>query len=192
MHSRVRWCSSSALHGAGTAARRRPTSPRCWCAIRWCGISKSRTARGGRSGVRSASSSGRRWSTSRPAWRRAAWFAPRVRRKSRRYLRADARLRRPRFVMFAHMGKLLCVSMLLLAVVAFAQAGGGDTDEAAYTASTLARILGGTARSHNDEAELAGAHNWYSTTATFTGHRRTPSGRFRPLISAWVGSRGQD
>lgn len=67
-----------------------------------------------------------------------------------------------------------------------------DTDEAAYAPSTLAKILGGTARSQNDEAELAALSDWYTTTANFTGRKRPPSGRFRPIISAWVGSRGLD
>ena len=91
------------------------------------------------------------------------------------------------------MGKLLSMAMLLLAAVAvMAQSGAADTDESAYTPSTLAKILGGVARSQNDEAELAGVHEWYTTTATYTGHKRTPSGRYRPIISAWVGSRGED
>lgn len=66
-----------------------------------------------------------------------------------------------------------------------------DTNESAYTPSTLAKILGGAARSQNDEAELGTAGAWYSTTATFTGATRQPSGRFRPLISSWVSSRGE-
>jgi hypothetical protein len=86
----------------------------------------------------------------------------------------------------------MLVCSLLLAGIAGAQSPPGDTDEAAYAGSTLAKILGGAARSQNDEAELAGPMQWYSTTATFTGHKRTPSGRYRPIISAWVGSRGQD
>ena len=82
--------------------------------------------------------------------------------------------------------------LLLAATVVLGQAGASDTDESAYAPSTLAKILGGAARSQNDEAELAGAHEWYTTSATFTGHKRTPSGRFRPIISTWVGSRGED
>lgn len=74
--------------------------------------------------------------------------------------------------------------------VALAQSGASDTDESAYAPSTLAKILGGTARSQNEEAELAPPGQWYTTTATFTGQKRTPSSRFRPLISSWVGSRG--
>lgn len=77
-----------------------------------------------------------------------------------------------------------------LSSVARAQGGPSDTDESAYTPSTLAKILGGTARSQNDEAELAAPGQWYTTTATFTGQKRQPSSRFRPLISSWAGSRG--
>jgi hypothetical protein len=73
-----------------------------------------------------------------------------------------------------------------------AQGGPGDTEESAYAPSTLAKILGGAARSQNDEAELAGSHDWYRTTASFTGRKRTPSGRYRPIIGAWVSSRGED
>ena len=72
-----------------------------------------------------------------------------------------------------------------------AQSGASDTDESAYTPSTLAKIMGGAARSQNEEAELAPPGQWYTTTATFTGQKRQPSSRFRPLISSWVGSRGQ-
>ena len=77
-----------------------------------------------------------------------------------------------------------------LSGVALAQSGPSDTDESAYAPSTLAKILGGTARSQNDEAELAAPGQWYTTTATFTGQKRPPSSRFRPLISSWAGSRG--
>jgi hypothetical protein len=80
--------------------------------------------------------------------------------------------------------------LLLVTGAAFAQAP-ADTDESAYAPSTLARILGGAARSQNDEAELAAPGQWFSTTATFTGHKRTPSGRYRPLASAWASSRGE-
>jgi hypothetical protein len=66
-----------------------------------------------------------------------------------------------------------------------------DTDESAYAPATLAKILGGAARSRNDEAELAGPGQWFSTTATFTGHKRPISGRYRPLIGAWTSSRGE-
>jgi hypothetical protein len=91
------------------------------------------------------------------------------------------------------MGKLLSLAMLLLAAATvMAQSGATDTDESAYAPATLAKIFGGAARSQNDEAELAGAREWYTTTATFTGHKRKPSGRFRPIISAWAGSRGED
>ena len=74
---------------------------------------------------------------------------------------------------------------------ALAQSGPSDTEEAAYTPSTLAKIMGGAARSQNDEAELAPPGLWFTTTATFTGQKRQPSSRFRPLISSWMGSRGQ-
>lgn len=82
--------------------------------------------------------------------------------------------------------------VLLLAGVVHAQSAAEDSDVAAYAPSTLAKILGGTARSQNDEAELAGPHEWFSTGATFTGHKRPPSGRYRPLIGAWLSGRGQD
>ena len=75
--------------------------------------------------------------------------------------------------------------------VAVAQSGASDADESAYTPSTLAKIMGGAARSQNEEAELAPPGLWYSTAATFTGQKRQPSSRFRPLISSWMGSRGQ-
>jgi hypothetical protein len=78
----------------------------------------------------------------------------------------------------------------LLGSMAWAQSHPDDTDETAYAPSTLAKILGGTARSQNEEAELAPPGQWFSTTATFTGQKRRPSSRFRPLISSWVGSRG--
>ncbi len=89
------------------------------------------------------------------------------------------------------MRKLLLLVMFS-AATALAQGGASDSDESAYAPATLAKILGGTARSQNDEAELAGPRDWYTTTASFTGHKRTPSGRFRPIISAWVSSRGED
>jgi hypothetical protein len=78
-----------------------------------------------------------------------------------------------------------------LAIAAAAQTTPEDINEAAYTPSTLAKILGGMARSQNDEAELAPPGAWFSTSATFTGQKRQPSGRHRPLISSWVGSRGE-
>src|SRR5262245_6225374 len=81
---------------------------------------------------------------------------------------------------------------LLMAGAAAAQGAASDTDESAYAPSTLAKILGGAARSQNDEAELAGPGQWFTTTANFTGHKRTPSGRFRPIIGAWASSRGED
>jgi hypothetical protein len=71
------------------------------------------------------------------------------------------------------------------------QSSPDDTNESSYTPSTLAKIMGGAARSQNDEAELGPNGAWFSTTATFTGARRQPSGRFRPLISSWVGNRGE-
>jgi hypothetical protein len=80
---------------------------------------------------------------------------------------------------------------LLVCGVAAAQSGPSDTDESAYAPSTLAKIMGGAARSQNDEAELAPPLQWFTTTASFTGQKRQPSGRFRPLISSWMGSRGQ-
>ena len=66
-----------------------------------------------------------------------------------------------------------------------------DTDESAYAPSTLAKILGGSAVSQNDEAELAAPGQWFYTTATYTGHKRAPSGRYRPLASSWASSRGE-
>jgi hypothetical protein len=77
-----------------------------------------------------------------------------------------------------------------LACAVAAQSGASDTDETAYAPATLSKILGGTARSQNDEAELAPPGQWFTTTATFTGQKRQPSSRFRPLISSWIGSRG--
>jgi hypothetical protein len=76
--------------------------------------------------------------------------------------------------------------------VAAAQTLPGDTDESAYAPATLAKILGGTARSQNDEAELAGLTDWYTTTANFTGRKRPLSGRFRPIVGAWMSARGLD
>ena len=70
--------------------------------------------------------------------------------------------------------------------------GPSDSDEAAYTPSTMAKIMGGAARAHNDEAELAPPDQWFTTTANYTGHKRTPSGRYRPIIGAWASSRGAD
>jgi hypothetical protein len=66
-----------------------------------------------------------------------------------------------------------------------------DTEESAYAPSTLAKILGGAARSQNEEAELASPGQWFYTTATFTGRKRPPSGRLRPLVSAWISGRGE-
>jgi hypothetical protein len=81
--------------------------------------------------------------------------------------------------------------VLLLAWPALGQSLPNDTEEASYAPSTLAKILGGTARAQNDEAELGTAGAWFTTTATFTGQKRRPSGRLRPLISSWVSSRGE-
>jgi hypothetical protein len=98
----------------------------------------------------------------------------------------------------AGLGKAILLALTLLSSVtvlltsaARAQSTAEDTNEAAYTPSTLAKILGGAARSQNDEAELGDGGAWFTTTATFTGAKRRPSGRFRPLISSWVGSRGE-
>jgi len=90
----------------------------------------------------------------------------------------------------ARLARVLVGMAWVLSGVAHAQSGPSDTDESAYTPSTLAKILGGTARSQNDEAELGSPGQWFTTTATFTGQKRQPSSRFRPLISSWVGSRG--
>lgn len=84
-----------------------------------------------------------------------------------------------------------CVVAALLACADVAAQGPSDTDEAAYSPSTLVKIMGGAARSQNEEAELAPPGQWYHTTATFTGQKRQPSSLFRPLISSWMGSRGQ-
>lgn len=84
------------------------------------------------------------------------------------------------------------LAALLVSVTAQSQSLPQDTDESAYSSSTLAKILGGEARSRNDEAELAGPTQWFHTTATFTGRTRPPSGRNRPLIGAWMSSRGLD
>jgi hypothetical protein len=82
------------------------------------------------------------------------------------------------------------LTVLLVSGAAWAQTS--DTDESAYAPATLAKIMGGAARSQNDEAELAGPSQWFFTSANYTGHKRTPSGRFRPLIGAWLSSRGED
>jgi hypothetical protein len=86
----------------------------------------------------------------------------------------------------------LWLAAILLVACTRAGAAPSDTDESAYAPSTLAKIMGGTARSQNDEAELAGLSDWYTTTANFTGRKRPPSGRNRPIIGAWVSSRGLD
>jgi hypothetical protein len=86
---------------------------------------------------------------------------------------------------------LLALTSLWSGPPARAQSTAEDINEAAYTPATLARILGGTARSQNDEAELEANGGWFTTTATFTGAKRQPSGRFRPLIASWVSSRGE-
>ncbi len=82
------------------------------------------------------------------------------------------------------------LTLMFLSGTAVAQPA--DTDESAYAPSTLAKIMGGAARSQNDEAELAGPSQWFSTTANYTGHKRTPSGRLRPIIGAWLSGRGED
>jgi len=92
-------------------------------------------------------------------------------------------------VMFSAMRNWI-VALLFVSGAAWAQSS--DTDESAYAPSTLAKIMGGAARSQNDEAELAGPSQWFTTTASYTGHKRTPSGRYRPIIGAWLSSRGED
>jgi hypothetical protein len=84
------------------------------------------------------------------------------------------------------------VGFCLAAAAGIACAAPADTDESAYAPSTLAKILGGSARSQNDEAELVGGGEWYSTTAKFTGRKRPISGRYKPIIGAWISSRGED
>jgi hypothetical protein len=81
--------------------------------------------------------------------------------------------------------------LLALNTAALAQSPPDDANESAYAPATMAKIMGGAARSQNDEAELGTAGAWFTTTATYTGQKRPPSGRFRPLISAWVSSRGE-
>jgi hypothetical protein len=88
--------------------------------------------------------------------------------------------------------RVLAGMLCLAAAANLAHAAPADTDESAYAPATLARILGGGARSQNDEAELAGGGEWYSTTAKFTGRKRPISGRYRPIIGAWISSRGED
>jgi hypothetical protein len=80
---------------------------------------------------------------------------------------------------------------LLMAAPVLAQTTADDTNEAAYAPATLAKVFGGSARSQNDEAELAPPGSWFVTTARFTGQKRLASGRQRPLISSWLGSRGE-
>ena len=72
-----------------------------------------------------------------------------------------------------------------------AQSAASDSDEAAYAPAPLAKIMGGAARSQNDEAELGAAGRWFTTTATFTGRKKPISGRYRPIIGAWASSRGE-
>jgi hypothetical protein len=67
-----------------------------------------------------------------------------------------------------------------------------DAEESAYAPSTLSKIMGGAARSQNDEAELAPPSQWFTTNANFTGRKRPPSGRYRPIVGAWISSRGMD
>ena len=86
-----------------------------------------------------------------------------------------------------------CIAaMLISSCIATVQAAPSDTDESAYAAATLAKVFGGAARSLNDEAELAAPGDWYTTTANFTGRKRPPSGRNRPIVGAWLSSRGED
>jgi hypothetical protein len=84
-----------------------------------------------------------------------------------------------------------CVTAMLAVGVAVAQPAPSDTDESAYAPATLARVMGGAARAQNDEAELGAAGQWFTTTATFTGRKRPISGRYRPIIGAWLSSRGE-
>ena len=86
---------------------------------------------------------------------------------------------------------LFLAGLLALSGIAAAQSGASDTDESAYSPATLAKIMGGAPRARNDEAELAAAGQWFTTTATFTGRKRPISGRFRPIIGSWVSSRGE-
>jgi hypothetical protein len=86
---------------------------------------------------------------------------------------------------------LIAAALAALALVArSALAQPVDTDESAYLPSTLAKVMGGSARSQNDEAELAAPGQWFQTTATFTGRKRPLSGRFRPIVGSWMSSRG--
>jgi hypothetical protein len=82
--------------------------------------------------------------------------------------------------------------ILVLAFGMPLHAAQSDTEESAYAPATLAKVFGGTARSQNDEAELAAPGEWFTTTATFTGRKRPPSGRNRPIVGAWLSSRGED
>jgi hypothetical protein len=87
------------------------------------------------------------------------------------------------------LGRWFAVAALLVGVAA-AQSP-ADTDESAYAPATLAKIMGGAARSQNDEAELTGPGQWFTTTATYTGRKRPISGRYRPIIGSWLSSRGE-
>jgi hypothetical protein len=91
-----------------------------------------------------------------------------------------------------HRSRFVAAVLFMCASLAGAQSLPGDTEEGAYAASTLAKIMGGSARSQNDEAELARLDDWFTTTATFTGRKRPLSGRFRPIVGAWVSGRGLD
>src|SRR5262245_54802312 len=86
--------------------------------------------------------------------------------------------------------RIVAGMVLTMALIAVAVAQSSDSDESAYAPSTLAKIMGGSARAQNDEAELAAPGQWFHTTATYTGHKRPLSGRFRPIVSSWVSSRG--
>jgi hypothetical protein len=94
----------------------------------------------------------------------------------------------------AAVSRSLTIALLVLTAAGFAPPvraqGGGDTDESAYAPALLTKVLGGAARSQNDEAELAAPGQWFYTTATYTGRKRAPSGRYRPLVNAWASSRG--
>ena len=68
-----------------------------------------------------------------------------------------------------------------------------DTDEAAYAPSTLAKILGGTARSQNDEAELAAparlVHDhgeFHRPQASTVGPLIGPSSAPGSAAAAWI------
>jgi len=88
--------------------------------------------------------------------------------------------------------RVLAAALFVAFLLAATRSGANDADETAYTPSTMAKIMGGAPRSLNDEAELVATGQWYTTTATYTGQKRRPSSRFRPLISSWLSSRGME